>query len=219
MPVESSLAVFANFLQFVGAFVSFSIAYVSIRGLRETASPTFLRLGTAFFFLGFGFLIEGLVGSGTEAIVPGLAAFATTMLLSGLLLETTGYFFLAFSHVMDVTISKKMGLALMLFPVITISGVQLTDILRFLSFYFIMYGVVETLYSYGKTHRPDTLVIASGLGLIAAGGLVEWLSILYSTVNALPLVQILMKEVGLLILFIPVIKFSFERKEKWNAPI
>jgi len=214
-----SIALLGNALQFIGAFVSFSIAYVSIRGLRETESPTFLRLGTAFFFLGLGFLIEGLVGSGTEAIVPGLAAFATTMLLSGLMLETTGYFFLAFSHVMDVTMSKKMRLALALFPVVTISGVQLTDVLRFLSFYFIMYGVVETLYSYAKTHRPDTLVIASGLGLIALGGLVGWLSVLYSNVNALPLLQILMKEVGLLILFIPVIKFSFGRRERWSGTV
>jgi len=218
MPVPP-IVVFEDVMQFLGAFVSLSIAYVSVRGLRETESPTLLRLATAFFFLGFGFLIEGLVGFGTEAIIPGLAAFATTLLVSGLLLETTGYFFLAFSHVVDVTISKKMGLSLLFLPIVTISGVQLSDILRFLSFYFIMYGVVETLYSYAKTHRPDTLVIAAGMGLIAMGGLVEWLSILYSTVNALPLIQILMKEVGLLILFIPVIKFGFGRKEKWDGTV
>ena len=219
MALSGPIAVFANLLQFVGAFVSFSIAYVSLRGLRETESPTLLRLATAFVFLAFGFVVQGLVGLGTEAVIPGIAAFATTMLISGLLLETTGYFFLAFSHVMDVAMSKKMGLALMVFPIVTVSGVQVSDILRFLSFYFIMYGVVETLYSYGKTHRPDTLIIAAGMVLIALGGLVEWLSILESTLIALPLVQILMKEIGLLILFIPVLKFTFGRKEMWDDAI
>ena len=55
--------------------------------------------------------------------------------------------------------------------------------------------------------------------LIALGGLVEWLSILESTLIALPLVQILMKEIGLLILFIPVLKFTFGRKEMWDDAI
>ncbi len=217
--VQGPITVFADSLQFVGAFVSFSIAYVSLKGLRETESPTLLRLATAFFFLAFGFVVQGLVGLVTEAIIPGITAFATTLLLSGLLLETTGYFFLAFSHVIDVAMSKRMGMALAVLPVVTLSGVQLSEILRFLSFYFIMYGVVETLYSYRKTHRPDTLIIATGMVLIAVGGLVEWLSILAVTLIALPLIQILTKEIGLLILFIPVLKFTFGKKERLDGAV
>ncbi len=217
--VLGPITVFADSLQFVGAFVAFSIAYVSLKGLRETESPTLLRLATAFFFLAFGFVVQGLVGLGTEAIIPGITAFATTMLLSGLLLETTGYFFLAFSHVIDVAMSKRMGMALAVLPVVTLSGVQLSEILRFLSFYFIMYGVVETLYSYKKTHRPDTLIIGTGLVLIAVGGLVEWLSILAVTIIALPLIQILTKEIGLLILFIPVLKFTFGKRGRLDDAV
>src|SRR3989442_13062596 len=101
MALAGPIAVFANLLQFVGAFVSFSIAYVSLRGLRETESPTLLRLATAFFFLAFGFVVQGLVGLGTEASIPGIASFATTMFISGQPLETTGYFFFTFSNVTD----------------------------------------------------------------------------------------------------------------------
>src|SRR2546429_8565610 len=110
MALGGPIAVFANMLQFVGAFVSFSIAYVSLRGLRETESPTLLRLATAFVFLAFGFVVQGLVRLGTEAIIPGIGAGATAMLISGLLLETTGYFLLAFSHVIDVASSKMVEL-------------------------------------------------------------------------------------------------------------
>jgi hypothetical protein len=219
LAVVNTLASYQDVLQFIGAFVAFSIAYVSYRGLKETQSPALLRLATAFFFLGFGFVMEGLVGVGEGALIPGLAAFTATLFVAGLILETTGYFFLAFSHVIDVLISKRIGLALLLFPVVTVSGAQFGDILRLLSFYFVLYGVVETLYAYARNRKPDTFLIATGLALIAGGTLAEWLSLLNPAVNVLSLVQIIMKEVGLLILFVPVLNFTFRRNEKWNGPV
>jgi hypothetical protein len=136
------------------------------------------------------------------------------VVVGGLLLETTGYFFLAFSHVVDVMISKKMGVALLVFPVISLSGTQLSNALSVLSLYFVMYGVVETLYSYARTKRPDTLLIAAGLAMIAAGTFVQWLSLLYLQVDVLSqillLSQVIMKEMGLLILFIPVLNFGIK---------
>ena len=192
-------------LQFIGVFVSFSIAYVAFRGVRQTHSSSLLRLTTAFVFLGFGFAVEGLVGLGQ--IIPPLP-FTTMAVVAGLLLETTGYFFLAFSHAIDVMISKKMGVALLIFPVISLSGAQLVDILSILSFFFVLYGVVETLYSYARTKRPDTLLIAGGLALIGIGTFVQWLSLLYLNVDVLSLLQIIMKEIGLLILFTPVLRFA-----------
>ena len=56
------MAFIEDILQFLGVFVSFSIAYVAFRGVRQTESSTLLRLATAFVFLGFGFMVEGLVG-------------------------------------------------------------------------------------------------------------------------------------------------------------
>ena len=205
MTTQPDMGLIQNILQFIGVFVSFSIAYVAYRGVRQTESSSVLRLATAFIFLGFGFLIEGLVGLGNLVVLP---ISTTEVVVGGLLLETTGYFFLAFSHVVDVLISKRLGAALLVFPVITLTSTQLADILSILSFYFVLYGVVETVYSYARTRKPDTLLIAMGLSLIGVGTFFQWLSLLYQYVGVLSLLQIILQEMGLLILFTPVLSFA-----------
>jgi hypothetical protein len=217
MAAAGNVALIGDVLQFIGAFVSFSIAYVAYRGVRETQSSTLLRLATAFAFLGFGFLMEGLVGLGTVDLLPGIAALTTSFVIAGLFLETTGYFFLAFSHAVDVLLAKRLGLALLVFPMLTLTMGQLTDVLTILSFYFVLYGVVETLYAYARNRKPDTLLIAGGLAFIAAGTFLQWLSIIYPPVNVISLLQILSKEIGLMMLFIPVLQFSLGRK--WNGTV
>jgi len=216
MATQSDMALIQNVLQFIGVFVSFSVAYVAYRGVKHTESSSLLRLTTAFVFLGFGFLVEGFVGLGQ--LVPSLPVSTTTVVIGGLLLETTGYFFLAFSHAVDVMLSKRMGVALLVFPVITLSGTQMADILSILSFYFVLYGVVETGYSYARTRKPDTLLIALGLSLIGVGTFLQWLSLLYQYVGVLSLLQIILQEMGLLILFTPVLRFAVGGV-KVNGPI
>lgn len=206
MPTGTNMALIQDILQFIGAFVSLSIAYVSFRGVRQTESTSLLRLATAFVFLGLGFLVEALVGA--SYYYPQLAVLTTTVVVAGLLLETTGYFFLAFSHAVDVMISKRLGYALLVFPVISLSGGQLSDVLSILSFYFVLYGVVETGFAYARNRNPDTLLIAGGLALIGVGTFVQWLSLLYFQVDLLSLVQIITKEIGLMVLFIPVLNFA-----------
>jgi uncharacterized membrane protein len=206
LTLSADLSTDGNVLQFLGAFVSLSIAFVAFKGHRQTESTSMLRLATAFAFLGIGFLVEGLVGLGQ------VTAIFTTTVIAGLVLETTGYFFLAFSHAIDVTLSKRAGAALLVFPVITLSGEQLTAVLSILSFYIVLYGLVETIFSYAKATRPDTLLIAGGLAMIGAGTFVQWLSVLYPQVDLLSqvllLVQILMKEMGLMMLFVPVMNYA-----------
>jgi hypothetical protein len=206
LALSDSIALIRDVLQFVGVFVSFSIAYVSFRGVRQTESSSLLRLATAFFFLGFGFLAEGVVGLGQ--IVPVLPLSATAIVIGGLLLETTGYFFLAFSHAVDVLLSKRLGAALLILPVVSFSASQLSDVLSILSFYFVLYGVVETVYSYARTRKPNTLLIAMGLSLIGMGTFIQWLSLLYLQVDVLSLLQVILQEMGLLILFTPVLRFA-----------
>jgi hypothetical protein len=208
LALPGDMALIRDVLQFIGVFVSFSIAYVSFRGVRQTESSSLLRLATAFFFLGFGFLAEGVVGLGQ--IVPVLPLSATAIVVGGLLLETTGYFFLAFSHAVDVLLSKKMGAgaALLILPVVSFTATQLSDVLSILSFYFVLYGVVETVYSYARTRKPDTLLIALGLSLIGMGTFIQWLSLLYLQVDVLSLLQVILQEMGLLILFTPVLRFA-----------
>ena len=205
MALQADMQLIDDMLQFIGVFVSFSIAYVASKGVKKTESSSLLRLATAFIFLGFGFLVEGLVG--LNALIPALPLTATVV-VGGLLLETTGYFFLAFSHAVDVILSKRLGVALMIFPVISLSATQLANILSFCAFYFVMYGVVETVYSYARTRKPDTLLIAMGLSLIGVGTFFQWLSLLYQYVGVLTLLQIILQEMGLLILFTPVLRFA-----------
>ena len=208
--VTGDVSAVTEVLQFIGVFVSLSIAYVASKGLKQTQSPALLRLTTAFLFLGFGFMIQAVIG--LDGMVSILPALTTTMVASlavaGTLMETAGYFFLAFSHALDVIISKQFGTALLVFPVITLSITQTTDTLSILSFYFILYGIVETLASYGRTRRPDTLLIATGLGLLGIGAFMPWLLQMYPEVYLLSLVQIIIKEVGLMILFIPVLNYA-----------
>jgi hypothetical protein len=210
------LLMLENVLQFVGAFVAFSIALVSYKGVRQTKSASLLRLAAAFVFLGTGFLLEGLYGFSSLNLLPGFEVSLTTLLISGLFLETAGYFFLAFSHMLDVVFDKRMGVMLALFPLMAINQGSLAVVLTSLSFYFIMYGVVETLFAYSKNRNPDTLLIACGLAVLAGGW---WMSLVSPDGLLLNIIQLLMKEVGLVTLFIPVLKFSFTKKGVWNGPV
>jgi hypothetical protein len=211
------LIMFENALQFIGAFVAFSIALVAYKGVRETSSSSMLRLAGAFVFLGAGFVLEGLDGVGAFGSIPGFAISLDTILIAGMFLQTVGYFLLAFSHVLDVVMSRRLGPLLILFPIFAMSQTSIETVLRSLSFYFILYGVLETVLSYSKTKNPNTLFIATGLGLLAAGW---WVSLAAPDLVLLTLLQLLMREVGLVALFVPVLKFSFRKPgEIMNAPV
>jgi hypothetical protein len=209
---------FENALQFIGAFVAFSIALVAYKGVRETSSSSMLRLAGAFVFLGAGFVLEGLDGVGAFGRIPGLAATSIdTLLIAGMFLQTVGYFLLAFSHVLDVVVSRRLGPLLILLPIFVVSQTSVETVLRSLSFYFILYGVLETALSYSKTKNPNTLFIATGLGMLAAGW---WVSLAAPDLVLLTLLQLLMREVGLIALFVPVLRFSFRKPgEILNAPV
>lgn len=211
--VGSDLVMFENALQFIGAAVAFSIAMVAYRGTRETSSSSMLRLAAAFVFLGTGFALQGLGGFGLFGSFAGIQ----TILIAGLFLQTVGYFFLAFSHVLDVVVSRRLGPLLILFPIFAVSTMSLETVLRSLSFFFILYGVLETGLSYGKTKNPTTLMITAGLGMLAAGW---WVSLAAPDIALLTFLQLLMREVGLITLFVPVLRFSFRKPgDILNAPV
>jgi hypothetical protein len=214
------VALIEDILEFIGVFVSSSIAYVAYTGLKQTRSPALLRLATAFTFLGFGFLVEALADLGSViSTVPTLTTTAIAgLVIAGPVMETTGYFFLAFSHAVDVAFSRKLGATVIVFPVISVSLIQATDALSILSFYFILYGVVETVYAYVRNRKPDTLLTATALTFLGVGTFIPVLSLLYPEVYLLSLVQIILKEMGLMILFIPVLNYALGGM-RINGPI
>lgn len=207
------LGLFSSLLQFIGAGVAFSVVFVSYKGVRQTQSATLLRLTAAFVFLGTGFVLQGMYSLGTLDLLQ-LPTFVATVLLAGLFLETAGYFFLAFSHVIDVLLTKNLA-GLMagaaLFPVFAINQTNLQLIMESLSFYFILYGVVETLWSYRTTKNPNTLVIAVGFSLMAVGWWLYLASFIGIDSELLRFLQLVLKEVGLLTLLVPVLGYSFGR--------
>jgi len=212
-----SLVLFENALQFIGVFVAFSIALVAYKGVRETSSSSMLRLSAAFVFVGSGFALQGLAGVGAFGGIPGFGMSPATIIIAGMFLQTVGYFFLAFSHVLDVVVSRRLGPLLILFPIIAVSQMSVETVLRSLSFFFILYGVLETGLSYSKTKNPTTLMIATGLGMLAAGW---WVSLAAPDIALLTLLQLLMREVGLVTLFVPVLRFSFKKPgDLLNAPV
>lgn len=213
----ADFSIFENSLQFIGAFVAFSIALVSYKGVRETQSTSMLRLSGAFVFLGAGFAIQGLEGIGLFSGVPVLEVSVGTILIAGMFLQTVGYFLLAFSHVLDVVSSRRLGPLLILMPIFAFSASSVETVLRSLSFFFILYGVLETGLAYSKTKNPNTLFITGGLGMLAAGW---WLSLAAPDFLLFTVLQLLMREVGLIALLVPVLKFSAKKPgDILNAPV
>lgn len=176
-----------------------------------------LRLAAAFVFLGAGFILQGLDAVGAFNSIPGLGTSLSTILIAGMFLQTVGYFFLAFSHILDVVVSRRFGPLLVLLPIFALSQTSVETVLRSLSFYFILYGVIETALSYAKTRNPNTLMIACGLGMLAGGW---WVSLAAPDIGLLTFMQLLMREVGLIALFVPVLRFRFRKPgDMLNAPV
>jgi hypothetical protein len=206
--MDQNFQILQQILMVIGMTVSFSIASIAYSGVRKTGSISLLRLAASFSFLGLGFLLEFV------QYLPSISFLGTTAFVAGVLLETAGYFFLAFSHAVDVMFAKRLGYVIFLVPIIQLNPTQIADVTSVLSFYFVMYGMVETLYSYMKNRRPDTLLVSSGLALLAAGTFFQWLSVIYPLVNILSLIQIIIKEMGLVTLLVPVLNFVSGRLSK-----
>ncbi|MFQ6011881.1 MAG: hypothetical protein ACE5KG_06890 [Nitrososphaerales archaeon] len=211
--VEPQLFLLDGILRFLGAIVGFAVAFVSYRGYIETKSPTFLRLFVAFAFLGVGFATQGIAGVASSSISSQVAFVAALLIISGAIFQTVGYFFLAFAHVLDVVLSSRSRFP-MFIPFFAIGSIAtgIVDIARPLSFYFLTYGVAETLIFYYRNRRPDTLIIASGLVLLALGEFFGWLILLQNLSTLFTTFSLVVKLSGLFLLVIPVMRFAFRRR-------
>lgn len=199
---------FEYFLYLVGAFIGFSVAYVSHRGYRDTGSPTMLRLSLAFLLLGGGFTLSGIVGLASIGLLPYVTLAVSALVMVASLLETAGYFFLAFSHMMNVRRMAGAGV-----PSMAIVGGGAIVALKSVAIFFLLYGLVETILAYLRDRRVETLGIALGLGLIVSSEFVRWASFLYPTVAIIFAVSLVIKIVGFSALYIPVVKYASLRRQ------
>ena len=199
-----ALLIVENLLHFAGAFIGLSIAIIAIRGYYIIRSPTLLRLAIAFILLFAGLVFDSLIGLSVNGFLPNLALILSVLISIAAFLQASGYFFLAFSHAIDVRTSKFSVVPALAFPFLSLPAA-----LQSLSLFFVLYGSVETGISYFRIKKKETLFIAIGLALLAASTFVDWLNFFYPYERLLALSALAAKVIGFLALFIPVLKFSF----------
>ena len=212
MPESSILALTESILGVIGAGIGFSVGYIALKGYRETGSPAFLRLAAAFFMLFVGFLVSALVGSSVVETSPGTpillmlipAQILPLLIVAAASFEAVGYFFLAFSHVVNVRAGG--ALPLLFIPLFTVEAA-----LKSLSMYFLFYGFLETTIGYLKSRRAVTLGIAIGLGLLGFGELLRWMVFLFPPGDALLAASVGFKVSGLSTLLVPVLQFALRQ--------
>ncbi len=194
-----------NILNLVGFLVGLVIGIMSFIGFRNTGSPTLFRLTIAFFSISLGFFV---IWSGymMEDFVLKSGNIERWIQTLGIVIQTIGYFFIAFSHSIKSFFPKsKYFRSIGIFPLFLVSSVQLEHIFRSVSFILLAYGAIETMLSYFENKNKGAISVAVGLSLLALGEFLGWYSFVFPE-SILYSVSIIIKIGGLLALFIPISK-------------
>ena len=86
-----------NILNLVGFLVGLAIGLMSYIGFKNTGSPTLFRLTIAFLSISLGFFV---IWSGymVEDFIIKSGSIERWIQTVGIIIQTVGYFFIAFSH-------------------------------------------------------------------------------------------------------------------------
>ena len=124
----------------------------------------------------------------------------------GIIIQTIGYFFIAFSHSIKSFFPKSRYFrSIGIFPLFLVSSVQLEHIFRSISFILLAYGAIETLLSYLENKNKGAISVAIGLAMLAFGEFLGWYSFVFPG-SILYSASIIIKIGGLVALFIPISK-------------
>ena len=199
-----------NILNLVGFIVGLVIGIMSYIGFRNTGSPTLFRLTIAFLAISLGFFV---IWSGymLEDFVIKSGAIERGIQTIGIIIQTIGYFFIAFSHSIKSFFPKSNYFrSIGILPFFLVSTVQLEHIFRSISFILLVYGAIETMLSYRDNKNKGTISVAFGLSLLALGEFLGWYSFVFPE-SILYSISIIIKITGLIALFIPVSKVPLKR--------
>jgi hypothetical protein len=199
-----------NILNLVGFLVGLLIGIMSFIGFRNTGSPTLFRLTIAFFSISLGFFV---IWSGymMEDFVLKSGNIERWIQTLGIVIQTVGYFFIAFSHSIKSFFPKSRYFrSIGIFPLFLVSSVQLEHIFRSISFILLAYGAIETMLSYFENKNKGTISVAVGLALLALGEFLGWYSFLFPE-SILYSASMIIKIGGLLALFIPISKIPLTK--------
>ena len=194
-----------NILNLVGFLVGLSIGVMSFIGFRNTGSPTLFRLTIAFISISLGFFVIW-TGYMVEDFVLKSGGIERWIQTLGIVIQTIGYFFIAFSHSIKSFFPKSSYFRTVgVLPLFLVSSVQLEHVFRSVSFILLAYGAIETMLSYFENRNRGTIWISFGLGLLALGEFLGWYSFVFPESILYP-ASMIIKIIGLVSLFIPVSK-------------
>ena len=190
-------------MNLLGLGISAFIGRFAYTGYSAIASPNLLRLTFAFISIAAGFVL--LAAAEFVEPVDSSRVIATT----GLAAQAIGYFFIAFSHSVksfDFAPPKYFALVPLAITPFIIPGNSIEHLVRSISFILLVYVSIETIASYMQNRRTSTLMIGSGLGMLALAEIMAWYSFVYP--GTFFYVAIAIKIVGFGLLFIPFSKFG-----------
>lgn len=199
-----------NILNLVGFLVGLSIGIMAWIGFRNTGSPTLFRLTIAFLSISLGFCVIW-IGYMLEDFVIQSGNIERWIQTLGIVIQTIGYFFIAFSHSIKSFFPKSSYFrSVGVFPLFLVSSVQLEHIFRSVSFILLAYGAIETMLSYMENRNKGAISVSAGLGLLALGEFLGWYSFVFPE-SILYSASMIIKIAGLVALFIPVSKVPLTR--------
>jgi hypothetical protein len=199
-----------NILNLVGFLVGLGIGIMSLIGFRNTGSPTLFRLTIAFFAISTGFLVIW-TGYMVDDLVIKAGVLERWVQTLGIVSQTVGYFFIAFSHSIKSFFPKSRYFrSIGIFPLFLVSSVQIEHIFRSVSFILLAYGAIETILSYFENKNKGAISVATGLSLLALGEFLGWYSFVFPE-SILYSVSMTIKIGGLVALFIPVSKIPLTK--------
>ena len=199
-----------NILNLVGFLVGLAIGIMAYIGFRNTGSPTLFRLTIAFLSISLGFFV---IWSGymVEDFVIKSGSIERGVQTLGIIIQTVGYFFIAFSHSIKSFFPKSSYFrSVGILPLFLVSTVQVEHIFRSVSFILLTYGAIETILSYRDNKNKGVISVAIGLALLAIGEFLGWYSFVFPESILYP-ISMTIKIVGLIALFIPLSKVPLKR--------
>ena len=199
-----------NILNLIGFLVGLAIGIMSLIGFRNTGSPTLFRLTIAFLSISIGFFVIW-TGYMLEDFVIKSGNIERGIQTVGIIIQTVGYFFIAFSHSIKSFFPKSNYFrSIGILPFFLVSTVQLEHIFRSISFILLAYGAIETMLSYFENKNKGAISVSVGLALLALGEFLGWYSFVFPE-SILYSISMTIKIAGLIALFIPVSKVPLKK--------
>lgn len=195
----------------LGGLVGVTIGIMTLIGYRHTNSPILFRLSIAFFSISTGFFMIW-VGYTLEDFIFKVGSINRGIEVVGVIFQTIGYFFLAFSHTIKSFFPKTRQFRTIAIMPLFIALIHVEHLLRSIAFILLIYAAIETIMTYATAQKKGTLIIAIGLGLLATGEFLGWYSVVFPK-SVLYYISIMIQIFGLICIFIPIGRITLTRSK------